>query len=119
MLRRKHLKFMAIIQINIQEPYHSFVLCGKKTIEGRLNKGKFASVRIGDILELDPEKIKFTVIGKNIYKSFREMIEKEGMKNVVPDKSSVDEAANVYYKFYTKEQEKEFGVVAIGIKKID
>ncbi len=45
------------------------------------------------------------------------MIEKEGIKNVIPDKESIDEAVSVYYKFYTKEQEKEFGVVAIKIKK--
>ena len=108
---------MTIISINVQEPYHSFIMNGKKTVEGRLNKGKFASIQIGDVLEMEPEKIQFDVTGKNIYSSFREMIEKEGVENVIPDKSSIDEAVNVYYKFYTKEQEKEFGIAAIKIKK--
>lgn len=90
----------------------------KKIVEGRLNKGKFSDIEIGDVLELEPEKNKFEIIEKNIYKSFREMIEKEGVENVIPDKSDIDDAVNVYYKFYTKEQEREFGVVAIKIKKL-
>lgn len=108
---------MANISINVQEPYHSFILQGKKTIEGRLNKGKFATIQVGDILELEPEKIKFIVVGKNIYTNFREMIEKEEIANVIPDKNSINEAVDVYSKFYTKEQENEFGVVAIKIKR--
>ncbi|MFA6353317.1 MAG: ASCH domain-containing protein [Candidatus Paceibacterota bacterium] len=108
---------MVNISINVQEPYYSFILQGKKTIEGRLNKGKFATIQVGDILELELEKIKFIVVGKNIYKNFREMIEKEGIVNVIPEKNSIDEAVDVYYIFYTKEQENEFGVVAIKIKK--
>jgi hypothetical protein len=35
---------MNFISINVQEPYYSFILNGKKTVEGRLNKGKFASI---------------------------------------------------------------------------
>jgi len=108
---------MKIVPINVQEPYHSFILEGKKTVEGRLNKGKFAAIEKGDILELEPKKIKFVVIEKNIYKSFREMIEKEGVANVIPDKNDIDEASDVYYRFYTKEQEQEFGVAAIRIRR--
>lgn len=108
---------MSIISINVQEPYHSFILEGRKNVEGRLNKGKFASMNLGDILVLEPENSRFIIIEKNVYESFREMIEKEGIGNVIPDKNNIDEAVNVYYKFYTKEQEKEFGVVAIRIKK--
>ncbi len=109
---------MLIISINVQEPYHSFILEGKKTIEGRLNKGEFASINVGDILELEPEKIRFSVIEKNIYKNFKEMIEKEGVENVIPNKNDINDAVDVYYKFYTKEQEQEFGVVAIRIDRL-
>ena len=44
------------------------------------------------------------------------MIEKEGIANVMPDKNNIEEATQVYYKFYTREEEKEFGVVGIKIK---
>jgi ASC-1-like (ASCH) protein len=114
-----NIKNMQKISINVQEPYYSFIVNGKKTVEGRLNKGKFTSIQKGDILVLAPENTEFEVIEKNIYKSFKEMIESEGVENVIPDKSNIEEATNVYHKFYSKEQESEFGVSAIKIKKID
>lgn len=43
------------------------------------------------------------------------MIKKEGVENVTPDKDNIEEATEIYHKFYTKEQEQEFGVVAIKI----
>ena len=30
-----------LVQFNVQEPYKSQILSGQKTVEGRLNKGKF------------------------------------------------------------------------------
>jgi len=109
---------MQKISINVQEPYYSFIINGQKTVEGRLNKGKFASIQKGDNLILAPENIEFEVVEKNIYKTFKEMIESEGVRNVIPDITDIEEATNVYYKFYTEEQEKEFGVAAIKIKRI-
>lgn len=35
-----------MIQVNIKEPYKSLILSGEKTIEGRLNKGKFSQLKI-------------------------------------------------------------------------
>jgi ASC-1-like (ASCH) protein len=109
---------MQIIKLNVQEPYLSFILNKQKTVEGRLNKGKFKDFKIGDILLIGPEEKRFLIDKTIIYKSFREMIEKEGIENVIPDKDNIDEAEAVYYNFYTKEQEKEFGVLAIKIKEI-
>lgn len=110
---------MAKITINAQEPYKTFMLKGIKTVEGRLNKGKFAIMKIGDILVMESENAIFEVIGKNIYPNFKEMLKKQGIKNVIPDKDNINDAVSAYYKFYTKEQEKRFGVVAIKIKKIN
>ena len=80
---------MQKISISVQEPYYSFIINGQKIVEGRLNKGKFASIQKGDILVLTPENIEFEVIEKNIYKSFMEMIESEGVENVIPNKTSI------------------------------
>lgn len=110
---------MQTIILDVQEPYLSFILNGQKTVEGRLNKGKFKDLKIGDILLIGPDEKRFLIEGITLYKSFREMIEKEGIENVIPDKDNIDEAEAVYCKFYTKEQEKEFGVMAIKIKKIE
>ncbi len=107
---------MQTIPLNVQEPYLSFILNGQKTVEGRLNKGKFKDLKVGDVLLIGPEENKFLIERTTVYKSFREMIEKEGIENVIPDKDNIDDAEAVYYKFYTKEQEKEFGVLSIKIK---
>lgn len=110
---------MQTIPIEVQEPYLSFILNGKKTIEGRLNKGKFKDLKIGDILLIGLDEKRFIIEKTTIYQSFRAMIEKEGIENVIPDKHNINDAEAVYYKFYTKEQEKEFGVIAIKIRKIE
>jgi len=109
---------MKIIEVNKQDPYYSFCIQGKKTIEGRLNKGKFALIEVGDIIKTNNAAL-FEVTEKKLYQTFKDMILSEGIENVTPDKKSIDEAISVYRQFYTPEQEKEFGVVAIKIKKIN
>lgn len=109
---------MQTIQLDVQEPYLSFILNNKKTVEGRLNKGKFKDLKEGDILLIGIENKRFLIKRTTSYKSFREMIRKEGIENVIPDKDNIDDAEAVYYRFYTKEQEKEFGVLAIKIKEV-
>jgi ASC-1-like (ASCH) protein len=81
-----------------------------------LNKGKFKDLVVGDILAFALTDRLFIVRQIDFYNSFREMIVSQGVKNVVPDKDTVEEAEAVYYKFYTKEQEREFGVLAIRIE---
>lgn len=101
----------------VQEPYKTFILNGQKTIEWRLNKWIFSKINIWNILCFESWE-NFIVIWKKEYKTFSEMIKKEWIEKVIPDAKSIEEATNVYYKFYTKEQEKKFWVVAIEIKKI-
>jgi len=109
---------MQIVTLNVQEPYLSLILNGQKTVEGRLNKGKFKDLKVGDKLLIGSYKKLFTVKRINCYSGFRNMIASEGVKNVVPDKSTIEDAEAVYYKFYTKEQEKEFGVLALQIEMV-
>ena len=101
-----------------------FIKNGQKNIEGRLNKGKFKELKVGDILsvgknEKDLDRFDVLVIDKKEYKTFFEMIKTEGLENVLPDKSDVESGVkDVYYKFYSREKEKEFGVLAIKIKRV-
>lgn len=104
-------------EVNVQEPYFTHIKNGTKKVEGRLNKSKFAQMKIGDEILLN-EEIRLEITNKTIYKTFRDMITFEGVKNVIPDAKSVDEAESVYYKFYSKEDEANFGVVAIEVKNL-
>lgn len=37
----------------VKDPYKSLILSGEKTVEGRLNKGKFADLKIWDYLKFE------------------------------------------------------------------
>ena len=45
------------------------------------------------------------------------MLENEGLKYVLPDIKTIEQGIAVYRKFYSIEQEKEFWVIAIEMKK--
>ncbi len=110
---------MKKVSFDVQEPYYSYIISGEKTVEGRLNKGKFATIEERDVVLLGKKKIKFLVVKKTLYDTFEQMINSEGINNVIPDKDCVNDAVNIYYKFYTPKQENKFGVLAIKIKKIE
>jgi ASC-1-like (ASCH) protein len=108
---------MAELEISIQEPYLSFFLNGQKTVEGRLYKGKFKDLKVGDFLLLGKKKILVEKLTR--YANFRDMLESEGIENVIPNKNTLEEAEAVYHSFYTKDQEKEYSVIAITLAKSD
>jgi ASC-1-like (ASCH) protein len=104
-----------VFEINMQEPFFTQIKNGIKKVEGRLNKSKFLEMKVGDEILLN-EEVKLEITNKTIYKTFRDMIVFEGVKNVIPDAKSLDEAEAVYYKFYSKEDEASFGVSAIEVR---
>ena len=111
---------------HLSEPWLSLIDMGIKRVEGRINKGKFAELQENDIIEWHNEdfkerKILTKVVKKVIYKNFEEYLKHEKSKgfNPLPGMPSLDHELSVYYKYYTKEKEKEFGVVAVRIEKIN
>ena len=102
---------------NVKEPYKTFLLNWQKTIEWRLNKWKFASLQTGDILQFESWE-EFMVENVSHHQSFKEMIQTLWKENIIPDAKDDEEAWNVYYRFYTPEDEKKFWVVWIQVKRI-
>ncbi len=103
--------------INVQEPYKTFLLNWQKTIELRLNKWKFANLQIWYVLQLESWE-EFIIENISYHQSFKEMIQTLWRKNIIPDAENDDEAINVYYRFYTPDDEKQFWVVWIQVKRI-
>ena len=91
---------------NVQEPYKTYLLNWKKTIEWRLNKWKYASLKVWDTLSFESGE-SFEVKNLTYHKSFSKMIRIFWKENII--------AINVYYTFYTPEEEKKFWVVAIHL----
>ena len=59
----------------------------------------------------------FKILRKTEYKTFFEMMNVEWIENVLPDFENIQNwVKKVYYKFYSAEKEKEFGILAIEVK---
>ncbi len=105
------------------------IIDGKKTIEGRLNKGKFADYAVGDhvllrrdirsasgqLIDGDLPEIEVKILALRHYASFGDMVISEGHTRVIPSATSDHEAALEYDKYYTKNDQEQFGVIAIEI----
>ena len=46
------------------------------------------------------------------------MLEREGIERVLPGVHNIEEGVRIYRQFYTEEEEKNYGVVAIEIEPI-
>lgn len=92
---------------------------GTKTIESRLYDDKRRLIQIGDIIIFknndNNEEVKTKVISLNIYPDFEKLfkafdVQKFGAENI-------DFLINEINQFYTINQQKQYGVVGIGIEK--
>lgn len=105
------------------------IIAGRKTIEGRLNRGKFAEYRVGDIVKLrrdirsddgvlhdgEPDATRVKIVAIRRYPNFLTMAEAEGYQNVIPYAGSAHEAADEYNKYYTAADQASCGVLALEI----
>jgi ASC-1-like (ASCH) protein len=106
------------------------IIAGRKTIEGRLNKGKFSEYRVGDKVWLrrdhrdengilrdgESHTACVEVVAIRHYQTFLEMTTNEGYKSVIPNAISTQEAADEYNAFYSAEDQAHYGVLAIEIR---
>ncbi len=121
--KNKNNKMIPKYSEHLSEPWFSMISLGLKTVEGRLNKGRFKDMEVGDIIEWHNEDFKerkflTKIIEKNEYKTFEEYLVSEGLSACLPGIPSLEHGLSVYFKYFSKEKESEFGVVAIKIKVI-
>ncbi|CAD5245357.1 ASCH domain-containing protein [Thermococcus camini] len=108
---------MARWKMGLQEEYLKAIAEGRKRIEGRLYDEKRQAIRPGDEIVFE-NKLVCVVKDVRVYSSFREMLEKEGIENVLPGVGSVEEGVKVYRRFYSDEKEKKYGVAAIEVEPV-
>lgn len=106
------------------------IIAGRKTIEGRLNRGKFAKYKPGDQVWLRRDyrdengvlrdglerQVLVEVTAVRQYTASLEMVTAEGFESVIPYVNSPEEAAFEYDKYYTHEHQARYGVLAIEFK---
>lgn len=105
------------------------IIAGRKTIEGRLAKGKFAKYQVGDIVYLrrdfrdkvgvlhdgEPRAAMVEIVGIRMYSTFLSMVKAEVYRRVIPRAGSAEESASEYDKFYSREDQEKYGVLAIEV----
>jgi len=106
------------------------IIAGRKTIEGRLNRGKFTEYKVGDYVSLrrdhrdvqgvlhdgEPNAALVEIIAIRPYQSFITMVEAEGYQRVIPSAPNAQTAADEYNRFYTSKDQALYGVLAIEVK---
>ena len=91
---------MSVFEKNLSEPWFSLIKLNIKSVEGRLNKGDFANMNVGDCIlftnnELGFER-KFTVkINKiNHFDNFEEYLENETLERCLPGIDNMEDGLN-------------------------
>lgn len=105
------------------------IIAGRKTVEGRLNRSKFAEYEVGDTIKLrrdirqpdgtlvdgEPDAARVRIVAIRQYATFLEMVTAEGYKKVIPYARSTKEAADEYDNYYSAEDQAKYGVLAIEV----
>ena len=108
----------SVFEKNLSEPWFSLVKLNIKSVEGRLNKGDFANMKVGDCIlftnnELGFERKFTTEIKKiNCFDNFEEYLENETLERCLPGIDNMEDGLNVYYKYYSKEDEMKYKIKA-------
>ncbi|HEY8886450.1 MAG TPA: ASCH domain-containing protein [Candidatus Microsaccharimonas sp.] len=106
------------------------IIAGRKTIEGRLNRDKFARYAVGDTVGLrrdyrntqgvledgEPNAALVEIVGIRSYETFLGMVTAEGYKNVIPSAQTAKDAADAYTKYYSADDQASYGVLAIEVR---
>ena len=121
---RKNKRMISNHTMTLKEPWFSLIKLGLKTVEGRLNNGRFSLLKIDDIIEWTNDnfnkrsiKTKITKITK--YNTFEEYLMDKKLNKCLPGIDTIEDGLSVYYNYYKKEDEKENGVIAIEFNIID
>lgn len=113
----------------VAEPFEA-VAAGRKTIEGRLKKGKFAQFAAGDIVKVrrdyrdesgviqdgESDAARVRVVAVRAYPDFATLVKAEGHEHVASLPVSAEETIAGYEDIYPVEDQKKYGVLAIEIE---
>lgn len=107
---------------NCQDPWFSLIATGQKKVEGRLNRGFFATMKKGSHVTFVNHQLGFRracyccVTSVKDYPSFAEYLDAEGLDRCLPTVQTIAEGVSVYRRFFSESEEKESGVRAVRIR---
>ena len=110
-------------EMKLQPEYYNFILNGTKRIEIRLFDEKRQQIKIGDTIKIlkEPElneSFNVKVIGLLRYNTFEDMFKDFDISVLSDSSMTKEELIAVLEQFYTKEKQKQYGVLGIRIEVI-
>ena len=107
--------------MKIRDKYISAVREGIKKHEYRLAEPERRQIRVGDNIILisnqnKSEYVRTTVKGRKIYRDWKEALEQNWQSDFKDLYSSLDEALKECYRFYTKQEVEEYGIISFDIE---
>lgn len=110
-------------ELKLQPRYYEYILNGSKDIEIRLYDEKRQKINIGDIIifKKEPElneSFKVKVVGLLRYENFDSLFNDFTIDRLADKSMKKSELLEELEKFYTKEKQKEYGVLGIRIEKV-
>lgn len=114
----------AALTLTIKKVYLGQIFERRKTVEGRINAGGVAKLRVGDCVALRPgqfakERWYVRIKRTRPFNSFEEMLQACGVQACLPDARGFDEALAVYHSFPGfEEKAREEGVLALDVEPI-
>jgi ASC-1-like (ASCH) protein len=58
------------------------------------------------------------IVRVKTYDTFEDYLREEGLESSLPSINDIETGLSVYFKYFTKEDESQYGVIAIQIEKI-
>lgn len=112
------------MKIHLHPDVFEIVRLGDKDIEVRLNDEKRRELKVGDTLVFlkrpnDDEEIRAKVVDLSYYDNFEELVEHYDMKRLYLENYTKEMYLKEMARFYTEEEQKQYGVVAITFEKLD
>jgi ASC-1-like (ASCH) protein len=115
---------MSTLKKHLSEPWFTYVEQGFKKVEGRLNdpSGVWSHLKIGDRIEffnddLGSQRIaRVKIVGIRYYPSFKQMLQEEKLKYVLPGIRTYEEGVAIYHQFYHMSDEERHGIVALELE---
>lgn len=107
--------------IHLDEDIFKVVEKGIKNVEVRINDEKRRKLKIGDEITflkrpLEKETLKAVVTDLKYYDYFEELVKDYEIERLYTKESNKEECLKLLKRFYTDDEEKEYGVVAIHFK---
>lgn len=110
------------MKVHLHPDVFEIVKDGKKDIEVRVNDLKRRQLKVGDTLiflkrPLEDEEVRAKVVALEYYDFFENLVNHYDMERIYLKEYTKEQYLDEMKRFYTREEQEEFGVVAIIFEK--